>query len=391
MKVLFVASELPGSATYRYRNENLARCLRRVGHSVEVAYVGQSRVRVDADVVVLHRICDVPEGVAFARAAREVGAALVYSTDDTVYDADSFPEYGEPWGAIRAFAPRHARMLAEADAVLTSTEYLAADISRLFGPDKPVFMIRNFLSQELLEISESAGREQTGKDTGVVTFAYLSGSATHNTDISVATPALCELLISREKVRLLIVGPLLLDSALEGFARYGKLVRVPFVPWRKLPEILATVDVNLSPLNLNHRFVRAKSEIKFLEAAAAGVPTVATATEGLTEAVPGDAVAYARDTLDIPGESRHGWLENLERLLDPAARRDLADRAYGHALTRGTEEVQTANVAATFEKIAAVARKSRGDASQNAGHAWVNFPFAPPKYLAKAILRSLKQ
>ncbi|MBC7805539.1 MAG: glycosyltransferase [Akkermansiaceae bacterium] len=392
MRVLFVASEQEGSATFRYRSENLARCLRRSGHIANVVYVGQSRVRVDADVVVLHRVCAVPEGLAFARAAREIGAMLVYSTDDTVYDAQSFPDYGEPWGTIRAYAPRHAEMLAEADAVLASTDYLARDISRMFGPEKPTFTVRNFLSEELLRLSETAGRQQRGKDKGVVTFGYMSGSATHNVDISVATPALYEILLSREKVRLLLVGPLLVDSALGNFERFGKVVRAPFVSWQKLPEIIAATDVNLSPLNLNHRFVRGKSEIKFLEAAAAGVPTIATATEGFTEAVPPDAIAYSRDAADGYGTNDNlDWFSNLERLLDPDARRDLAERAYLHTLTHGTEEAQSAHVGATFERIAALPRKGRGDTTQNTGRVWVNFPFAPPKYLAKAILRATKR
>jgi glycosyltransferase involved in cell wall biosynthesis len=392
MRVLFVASELEGAATYRYRNENIARCLRRAGHTADVVYVGQSRVRVEADVVVLHRICAVPEGMAFANAARKIGAALVYSTDDTVYDASSFPDYGEPWGAIRGFAPLHAEMLAEADAVLTSTEYLARDVSRIFGPEKPVFTVRNFLSEELLRLSENAERKQTGKDKNFVTFGYMSGSATHNIDIAVAAPALYEILMSREKTRLLIVGPLLVDSTLERFERVGKLIRAPFVPWQKLPEIIATTDVNLSPLNLNHRFVRAKSEIKFLEAAAAGVPTVATATESFMEAVPGDAISYTRDATDCLGNNDSlDWFGSMERLLDPDARRELAERAYRHTLTHAIEDVQSAHVAATFEQIADLLRRGRGDVARNTGSAWVNFPFAPPKYLAKAVLRGLKR
>ncbi len=395
MRVLFVTSELPGTATYRYRSENLARCLRGHGHDAEISYVGQSRVRVDADVVVLHRVCAVPEGLAFARAAREVGAVLVYSTDDTVYDAESFPDYGEPWGAIRAFAPLHARMIADADAVLVSTEYLGSDITRVFGPDKPVFTVRNFLSTELLELSEAAQRRRAGRDDGMVTFGYMSGSATHNVDISVATPALYELLLTREKARLLIVGPLIVDSEIAGFERYGKVVRVPFVPWRDLPEIIASTDVNLSPLNVRHRFTRAKSEIKFLEAAAAGVPTVATMTEGFGEAVPGTAIAYCRDIVSLGGgNDNSGWYDNLEALLEPDARRALADRAYEQMLASGTQEAQSPHVVATFERIAALQSGGAGDErgaalERGAGGVRVNYPFAPPKYLAKAILRQL--
>jgi hypothetical protein len=122
LRVLFVASEPAEAATYRYRNQHLADALNRAGHHAEVVYVGQPRVRVAVDIVVLHRISAVPEGIAFARAARACGAVLVYSTDDLVFNEEAFPEQGEPWERIRAFAPRHAAMLREADAVLVSPD-----------------------------------------------------------------------------------------------------------------------------------------------------------------------------------------------------------------------------------------------------------------------------
>lgn len=382
MRVLFVASEPEGSATYRYRSENLARCLCRAGHEAEMVYVGDSRVRVEADVVVLHRVCTVPEGLAFARAARKIGAVLVYSTDDTVFDAGSFPESGDPWDAIRAFAPRHAEMIAEADAVLSSTDYIAAQIRRIFGADKPVFTVRNFLSGELLALSEAAERKREPGD--FVTFGYMSGSATHNADFAVVAPALYELLTTHENTRLLVAGTLQLDNRFLRLERVDKLLRVPFTPWRDLPEIVAQTSVNLSPLNLRCSFVRGKSEIKFLEAAAAGVPTVATATEGFIESVPADAVSYCTDN--------QNWLDSLQDLLDPDTRRAQADRAYAHTLTHGTEEVNAAHVAETFQAIAALPRQNKGgkgNGEHTTSAVWVNTPFAPPKYLAKAILRRL--
>ena len=380
MRVLFVASEPPETATYRYRSENLARCLRRAGHNAEVVYVGDSRVRVAADVVVLHRVCTVPEGLAFVRAARATGAVLVYSADDSVFDADSFPSDGEPWTAIRAFAPRHAAMVAEADAVLTSTEYLAGRVGRLFGAHKPVFTVRNFLGDELLRLSETAGG--SGHDAQFVTLGYLSGSATHNADFAVIARDVREVLMSHDNTRLLLVGTVEISSHFEELAQFGKLIRVPFTPWRDLPRLLTRTDINLSPLDLRHGFVRGKSEIKCLEAAVAGVPTIATATEGYTESVPPDAVAYCHDN--------RGWRDTLESLLDENARRALSERAYIHTLTHGTEEAQTAHVARVFEAIAALSRPGNGDTERGGAGAWVNYPFAPAKYLAKAILRRLK-
>ena len=142
-------------------------------------------------------------------------------------------------------------------------------------------------------------------------------------------PYLSDLLYSREKARLLIVGPLTLEGPLATLAEHNKVFHHPFVPWTDLPAIIARIDINLAPLEIKHRFVRAKSEIKYLEAAAVGVPTIASPTEGFAEAVPEDAIAFCPQNTN--------WKENLERLYDDAEyRKGLADRAYLHTLNHGT-------------------------------------------------------
>lgn len=379
MHVLFVAAEPPPSATYRYRSENIAAALHRSGHTTEVVHVGQSRVRVRGDVVVLHRISAVPEGVAFARAARDAGAALVYSTDDAVFDADAFPPGGEPWARIRWFAPLHAAMLCEADAVLVSTDYLAREATRLFGKVKSVFTVRNFLAPALLALSERAAKEKQPADT--VTFGYFSGTATHASDFALVAEPLAELLYAREKARLLVVGHLALGGALKRLQEHGKVTQIPFVPHARLPGLLASVDINLAPLDLRYSFARGKSEIKFLEAAAAGVPTIATRADGFAEGAPESACAYFGDETAVS--------DDLARIFDDAPRRSaLADAAYAYVLRAGTEEAHAEHTAETFARIGALPTKSRREDARADG-VWVNFPFAPMKYVVKGVQRRL--
>ena len=105
----------PGRAVYRYRCANLADVLRAHGWQVDVVWIGDRRVRVDHEVVVLHRICAVAEGRAYARAARARGATLVYGTDDLVFDADAFlaDDPAEATARLRRYAPLHAAMAQE--------------------------------------------------------------------------------------------------------------------------------------------------------------------------------------------------------------------------------------------------------------------------------------
>jgi Glycosyl transferases group 1 len=82
---------------------------------------------------------------------------------------------------------------------------------------------------------------------------------------------------------LLVVGTVALPGPLRRFEESGRVRRHPYVPWRELPGLIAQVDINLAPLDLTRPFNHAKSEIKFLEAAAVGVPTIAARSAALLE------------------------------------------------------------------------------------------------------------
>jgi hypothetical protein len=92
----------------------------------------------------------------------------------------------------------------------------------------------------------------------------------------------------------------------------ARIERRPFVPWSELPASLGSIDVNLAPLDLSRRFNRAKSEVKYLEAAALGIPTVAS---------PSPAFSCASDG------GRTAWLAETEEEWEGALARLVADRA----------------------------------------------------------------
>jgi hypothetical protein len=104
-----------------------------------------------------------------------------------------------------------------------------------------------------------------------------------------------------------------------------RIRRAPFVAWQELPSLVAQIDINLAPLELDNPFCQAKSEIKYTEAALVGVPTVASPTE---------AFAYAiRDGVDgflaaTPGE----WRQALTRLIEQPALREQVGEAARRAV-----------------------------------------------------------
>src|SRR5438045_2951691 len=146
---------------------------------------------------------------------------------------------------------------------------------------KTSFVHRNALSQELIDISEIARLAR--RPAGTVRLGYFSGTRTHSLDFGAIASAIANVLVKRPAVRLEVVGPLELPPALGPFSE--RIHRRPVVPWRDLPALLSGVDVNLAPLELDERFCHAKSELKWFEAAVAGVATIASPTEPFRYAI----------------------------------------------------------------------------------------------------------
>ena len=76
------------------------------------------------------------------------------------------------------------------------------------------------------------------------------------------------------QVELWIAGPLILPTSLDRFA--DRVRRYPLTDWPDWFRLMARMDIALAPLEADNVFCRAKSEIKFVEAGALGLPVVAS-------------------------------------------------------------------------------------------------------------------
>ncbi len=97
------------------------------------------------------------------------------------------------------------------------------------------------------------------------------------------------------------------------------------VGFDQLPQELARFDINLAPLQRDNPFCDCKSELKYFEAAAVGVVTVASATPPMREAIiDGHTGFIAADHAQ--------WLSHLNDLIEHPDRREAcARRARLHA------------------------------------------------------------
>ena len=155
------------------------------------------------------------------------------------------------------------------DFAITTTERLAEELKNYV---KEVYINRNVASEKMAEVSLKAIKE-VKKDDDKVIMSYLSGSITHNDDFKMILPVVQRLMKENNNLYLKVVGLLDIPEELQEFK--SRILTAPFVSWLELPKIIASIDINLAPLEISI-FNEAKSENKWVEAALCKVVTVAS-------------------------------------------------------------------------------------------------------------------
>jgi O-antigen biosynthesis protein len=268
------------------------------------------------DMVVFQRVAY----VAFlGRAVKELeknNILMLSDFDDLIFDPSVFEFINSPDFAdnIRSSLykdtmQRIRAMLECTNAVLASTDYLAGQIRR---QQKPVWVHRNAFSLKMLKISQEVCAARQPHDPRRVVIGYGSGTPTHNRDFELIQPALKKVMQKYPQVELHLIGPL--DPGENWGSVSERIQRFKLVPWSKLPWLLADFDLNLAPLAMDNPFAQSKSEIKYMEAAMVGVPTLASPT---------DAYAYAIRSGEngFLANSQDEWVETLSALVEDASLR----------------------------------------------------------------------
>ncbi|MBQ6483328.1 MAG: glycosyltransferase [Anaerolineaceae bacterium] len=241
----------------------------------------------------------------FIRTAKEHHKTVLFDVDDLVIDT----KYTDQIKYISEMDPEERRgydsgvermqqTLCLCDGAITTTERLAEELHH-YVPE--VYINRNVASEKMVQLSQEAiynrdvlpylpqeqihGRKEIKKaekyraiaaerqESGMTRIGYFSGSITHNSDIEMILPALCAIMKRYDNVQLCFVGEMDIPAELKEYQ--DKIIAKPFMAWEKLPELIASVDINIAPLEKTV-FNEAKSENKWVEAALVKVPTVAS-------------------------------------------------------------------------------------------------------------------
>src|SRR5215813_2217050 len=288
----FIASGCPIATTSLYRATHLCQQLQALGHHASVhdwfdEATVQPELAQDAEVIVLYRLPMSGLLQQVIQEARNAGKPIIFDTDDLIFE----PELTSWHRAVQKLSPadqaqhldgvrRYLMSLIAADAVTVATPVLA-ELAQKRG--KLAYVHRNALGSEMEELANELSGSAASPDRETVIVGYGSGTATHDVDFQEAAAALLQVLRAYANVELWIVGPLTLPESFNSLSNRTR--RFPLSAWQDWFRLLAKMDIALAPLERNNIFCRAKSEIKYVEAGALGVPMIASRVGAYCDAI----------------------------------------------------------------------------------------------------------
>lgn len=303
MKIFFWAADSSGCAYYRC--ELSAAQLAKRGHEVLVNTVMPPEWLSYADIIVGQRVCQPGVTTRWQQLAKEGRVKLVYEIDDDLLDIDHWNGpahsfFGKP--EIRANVIRN---IEAADLVTVSTAQLAEVVSEY---NRNVAVLPNCIPEALLTTHRPVA-EQT-------TIGW-SGGASHKLDLAELGSALTQFIRRYPEVSLHVIG----DAAAR-LQLTGPGDKARFTPWiESVPGFHAAIDfdIALAPLRPS-KFNRSKSAIRCLEAAALGIPVVASDFGPYADFVRHGETGFL---VSRP----HEWGKYLKQLLDPSVRLEMGANA----------------------------------------------------------------
>ncbi|GAX48167.1 rhamnan synthesis F family protein [Pseudolactococcus reticulitermitis] len=312
----------------RYRVINKAEQLRSFGYTVWTVNASDFQMGYAeyASQIIIYRTPYSEQFEELIKLARKYHKPVFYDIDDLVYDTIYTDQLdyvktlsAEEKVAYDSGVKSYGKLMDLCDAFITSTTDLKNELLKL---GKPVYLNQNLASKELISISEQA-TEVSKKDDQKVKIGYFSGSITHNENFNLIMPTILQILKEFPQTELHLVGHLTIPDEMKIYQK--QLVSHDFLDWIDLPTLVAKMDINLAPL-VDTVFNRAKSEIKWLEAALVGVPTIASDIGSFSEAIMNEQTGIlAADEL---------WYEKLKDLVDNKTKLiDLGNRAKNKVIT----------------------------------------------------------
>jgi glycosyltransferase involved in cell wall biosynthesis/tetratricopeptide (TPR) repeat protein len=307
------------------------------------------------DAVIFYRFPAWSEFMFAVGRAREYGLYIFYDIDDLLFTAD-FPDTLESYsGLIEAEehlglqmgVPLFDHAIRLCDYAIGSTAPLAEEMASRVRTGR-AFIHRNAFSGRH---EACAGKPRRSGD-GPVTIFYGSGTKAHGEDFQLLVePALAEVVRRFPgKVRIVLAGYVTPSKTLDSIQDHIETVPLNWdieAYWSNL----AAADINIAVLKRSH-MTDAKSEIKWMEAAMFGVPSIVSSTQNYDDVI--------EDGVDgVICATTEEWKNKLVALAgNRKAREEIGARALANVRAKYSVRTAAANIRNTFASV--VPTQSRG-------------------------------
>ncbi|WP_282295824.1 glycosyltransferase [Stenotrophomonas sp. PS02289] len=278
-------------------------------------------------VAIFYRVPGYPDQLETIALAKKLGVRTFWEVDDLIFDREHYlnnsnihdlsPQLKK---GLLAGVPLYRQAMLACGECISSTIALA-DAMKQVGVER-TWVVENALDVETLEAAEEIEAAPPRGD-GLVRIVYGSGSKAHDADFKAAAAGILAVLKKRYDARLTIIGHLNLPPEFKAFD--AQVERLPPSDYSTYMKRLAKCQVNIAPLE-DTVFNDAKSNIKYLEAAILGIPSVCSPTIEYRETITHGVTGMLATT---PKE----WEEHLLALLgNPTMRREIGERARLHVM-----------------------------------------------------------
>jgi glycosyltransferase involved in cell wall biosynthesis/tetratricopeptide (TPR) repeat protein len=311
------------------------------------------------DAVIFYRVPARPDVMRAVKMVRAAGLPAFFEIDDLMFDGDRFPDSFESYGgqithdlyaSLVTGSVFLSAAMAACDYAIGSTPTLAQAMESLVVSGR-AFVHRNALSGPHEKSYRAARSSRNGGDR--VRIFYGSGTKAHNDDFEIHLAGPLEQLLRKwgDKLEIVILGYLTLPAALKA---YGSQISMHDPIWdlHTYWGLLREMDINIAVLKPG-LVADCKSEIKWLEAAMLGVPSVVTATRTYQEVIEDKVTG-------ILVKDPHDWFRSLDTLIaDAARRRSIGSAARDVALQSYSLAAMAENIRQIMGRVTAAPRSGK--------------------------------
>jgi hypothetical protein len=294
-----IISGEPDSAGHFYRVNHLEELLNICGFKTNIIKVSEIKNVVGQEnniyLLWVWRVPYSKDLETIINKTRSEGGVVIYDLDDLMFEPElattNIIDGIRSGKYLESDVKKHYIKIRDAmmasDAFSASTKFLASAMRKYFSS---CAIIPNGFNDYSHDQATIAYRNKSSHNDKKIRIVYASGTLTHQKDFKQASLGIAKSLKENKNIELVLFqkyGSALLNTdefpELEPVKK--QIVVRDFVDPKKLASELALYDINIAPLEYGNRYVEAKSEIKYIDAAIARVPTIASPTETFKDAI----------------------------------------------------------------------------------------------------------